>query len=112
MVLALAAGAEPPEWALTALEEMPERMAETTGRARAAERAAVDHLEALLLAPRVGQDFDGVVTDVRDGHATVQIADPAVVAGLDARGPRPGERLRVRLAAADPEARRVVFTAV
>ena len=29
---------------------------------------------------------------------------------LDARGPRPGEELRVRLAEADPEARRVVFT--
>jgi hypothetical protein len=34
-----------------------------------------------------------------------------VVAELDARGPRPGEGLRVRLTEADPENRRVVFTA-
>ena len=83
---------------------MPERMAATTGRARAAERAAVDHLEAVLLAPRIGQDFDGVVTDVRDGRATVQIADPAVVAPLDGDGIQPGTRVRARLTDADPAA--------
>ena len=112
VVLALAAGAEPPEWALRALEEMPERMAATTGRARAAERAAVDHLEAVLLGPRIGQDFDGVVTDVRDGHATVQIADPAVVAPLDGDGIQPGTRVRARLTDADPAQRRVRFALV
>ena len=112
VVLALAAGAEPPGWALRALEAMPERMAATTGRARAAERAAVDHLEAVLLAPRIGQDFDGVVTDVRDGRATIQIADPAVVAPLDGDGIQPGTRVRARLTDADPAQRRVRFALV
>ncbi|HTI34585.1 MAG TPA: hypothetical protein VL422_12970, partial [Miltoncostaea sp.] len=109
VVLALAAGAEPPAWALEALDAMPERMAETTRRERDAERAAVDFVEAVLLAPRIGAVFDGVVTDVREGHATVQIADPAVVAPLDGDGAAPGTRVRARLAAADPEGRRVRF---
>ena len=109
IVLALAAGAEPPAWALQALEEMPERMAEATGRERAAERAAIDYLEAVLLAPLVGEAFDGVVTDVRDERATVQIADPAVVAPLDGDGAEPGTRVRVRLSVADPAQRRVRF---
>ena len=109
IVLALAAGAEPPPWALAALEEMPERMAEATGRERAAERAAIDYLEAVLLAPRVGEAFDGVVTDVRDDRATVQITDPAVVAPLDGDSAEPGTRVRVRLSVADPAERRVRF---
>ena len=71
-------------------------MAEATGRERAAERAAIDYLEAVLLAPRVGEAFDGVVTDVRDDRATVQIADPAVVAPLDGDGAEPGTRVRAR----------------
>jgi exoribonuclease R len=112
VVLALAAGAEPPAWALAALDEMPQRMAEATRRARDAERAAVDHMEAVLLAPRIGQDFDGVVTDVRDDRATVQVADPAVVAPLDGDGVEPGTRVRVRLTQADPLARKVRFTLV
>ena len=109
LVLALAAGDEPPAWAVQALDEMPERMAETTHRERDAERAAVDHLEAVLLAPRLGEVFDGVVTDVRDGRATVQIADPAVVAPLDGDGAEPGTHVRARLAVADPTERRVRF---
>ncbi|HMN99387.1 MAG TPA: RNB domain-containing ribonuclease [Miltoncostaeaceae bacterium] len=112
VVLALAAGADPPEWAIAAMEEMPQRMATTAGRARAAERAAVDHLEAVLLTSRVGQDFDGVVTDVREGRATVQVADPAVVAPLDGDGIAPGTRVRVRLTDADPAERTVRFTLV
>ncbi|MGE0025541.1 MAG: RNB domain-containing ribonuclease [Thermoleophilia bacterium] len=112
VVLALAAGAEPPAWALAAVDDMPHRMAATAGRARAAERAAVDHLEAVLLSARIGQHFDGVVTDVRDGRATVQIADPAVVAPLDGDGIAPGTRVRVRLAKADPAERTVRFALV
>ena len=112
IVLALAAGAAPPAWAVAALDEMPERMAETTRRERDAERAAVDHIEAVLLRPLIGQDFDGVVTDVRDGRATVQIADPAVVAPLDGDGVEPGTRVRARLTEADPVDRKVRFSLV
>ena len=109
VVLALSRGREPPAWALEALPDVPDVMSRAGARERAAERLALDYLESVLLAGRVGEVFEATVVDVRDDRPVVQIADPAVVAGLDVRGPRPGERLRVRLAEADPEARRVVF---
>jgi exoribonuclease R len=112
VVLALSRGEEPPAWALEALPVMPDLMRQAGARERAAERLALDYLESVLLAGRVGEVFDATVVDVRDDRPVVQIAEPAVVAGLDARGPRPGERLRVRLTEADPEARRVVFAPV
>jgi exoribonuclease R len=109
VVLALSRGQEPPAWALEALPDMPDVMSRAGARERAAERLALDYLESVLLAGRIGEVFDATVVDVRDDRPVVQIADPAVVAQLDTRGPRPGERLRVRLAEADPAARRVVF---
>ena len=110
IVLALGRGADPPAWARDALPLMPEIMRETGSRARAAERAALDYVEAVTLSSRVGEIFDAVVVDVRDDRPVVQIAEPAVQAPLDREGPRPGEEIRVRLVAADPEARRVVLT--
>jgi exoribonuclease R len=112
VVLALSRGEEPPPWALEALPQMPEVMQAAGARERAAERLALDYLESVLLAGRVGEVFDATVVDVRDDRPVVQIAEPAVIAALDARGPKPGELLRVRLTEADPEARRVVFTPV
>ena len=109
IVLALCAGEDPPAWALEALPEIPGIMAETGARERQAERAAVDLVESAVLAGRVGEVFSGTVTDVREGRATVQLADPAVVAPLDADGVAPGDPVRVRLAAADPATRRVAF---
>jgi len=111
IVLALAGGERPPGWALAALPRMPDIMRETGSRARAAERAALDYVEAVVLAPRIGETFRAVVVDARDGRPVVQIAEPAVLATLDGEGPRPGDEVDVRLAAADPGARRVVLTA-
>ena len=110
VVLALAAGAPVPAWALEALPAMPDVMRDTTARARAAERAAVDYVEAAVLAGRAGEVFDAVVVDVRDDRPVVQLAAPAVLAALDREGPRPGDALRVRLVRADPGARAVVLT--
>jgi exoribonuclease R len=109
IVLALARGVEPPGWALAAMPAMPDIMRETGSRARAAERAALDYVEAVVLAPRVGETFRAVVVDVRDGRPVVQIAEPAVLAALDREGPQPGDEVSVRLVAADPGARRVVL---
>lgn len=109
IVLALGAGAEPPAWARDALPSLPAIMAETGARERAAERAAVDHVEAVILGARVGEEFAATVTDVREGRAVVQIADPAVVAPLDDERAVPGERITARLVSADPLTRRVRF---
>ncbi len=110
IVLALCAGEEPPAWVLRALPEIPGLMAAAGGRERQAERASVDHVESALLARRVGEVFSGIVVDVREGRAIVQLADPAVVAPLEGDGAVPGESVAVRLTHADPADRSVRFS--
>ncbi|WP_327395305.1 RNB domain-containing ribonuclease [Streptomyces phaeochromogenes] len=118
LCLAAAAGEEPPEWVLAALDDLPKRMAEGTRRAGAAERECVDIVEAALLKDRVGELFDGTVVDVQEREptvGTVQLESPAVVARIrteEGAGTLPlplGERLRVRLTQADPGSAKVLF---
>ncbi|MEU6821378.1 RNB domain-containing ribonuclease [Streptomyces atriruber] len=114
LCLAACADAPPPEWVLAALDELPKEMADGTRRGNTVERECVDLVEAALLEGRVGEMFDAVVVDVRDGEpavGTVQLAEPAIVAriaGGSAKLPL-GERLRVRLTQADPGTAKVQF---
>jgi len=116
LCLAAAAGEEPPEWVLAALDDLPKRMAEGTRRAGTVERECVDIVEAALLKDRVGELFDGTVVDVQEREptlGTVQLESPAVVARIrseEGAGRLPlGERLRVRLTQADPGSAKVLF---
>ncbi|QQM43659.1 RNB domain-containing ribonuclease [Streptomyces liliifuscus] len=113
---AAAAGDEPPEWVLAALDDLPKRMAEGSRRAGTVERECVDIVEAALLKDRVGELFDGTVVDVQEREptvGTVQLESPAVVARIkseEGAGRLPlGERLRVRLTQADPGSAKVLF---
>ena len=119
--LALHAGAEVPEWARSALADLPRVMASTGHVASAAERGAVDLAEAVLLEGSVGERFEAAVLDVdpaRSGSSgaphtprgTIAIDRPAVRARCEGDGMVPGERIGVRLAEADPVRRRVTFT--
>ncbi|GAA4997044.1 RNB domain-containing ribonuclease [Kitasatospora paranensis] len=116
--LAVAGGADVPEWVRDGLLDLPGLMERGDRRAHEVERACVDLVEAELLRGREGEDFDAVVIDVdekRPRSGTVQLADPAVVARCDgaADGGLPlGQRIRVRLATADPATRTVRFAAV
>ncbi|MEV0444905.1 RNB domain-containing ribonuclease [Streptomyces spectabilis] len=116
LCLAACADAAPPEWVLAALPALPKEMAEGTRRGNAVERACVDIVEAALLKDRVGEVFDAVVVDVKEAEpavGTVQLTAPAVVARIEAGTPLPlGERLRVRLARAEPGEATVLFTPV
>lgn len=117
LCVAAVAGQDPPEWATAALEALPREMAEGARRANAVERACVDIVEAAVLRDRVGDEFDGVVVDVKEKEpdvGTVQLEDPAVVARIEGDGaPLPlGERLRVRLTRAEPSGATVVFAPV
>jgi exoribonuclease R len=105
--LALHGGAEVPGWAASALPLLPEVMRRTDHTANAAERGAVELVEAVLLESRVGQEFDAVVLDTEPG--TVAVDDPPVRARCDGAGLTRGARVRVRLAEADPRRRRVRF---
>jgi exoribonuclease R len=115
LCLAAVAGHEPPEWVSAALETLPAEMAEGSRRGNTVERECVDLLEAVVLQDRIGELFDAIVVDLKDNDpsaGTVQLEDPAVVARIDGDGtPLPlGERLRVRLAEADPARAKVRFT--
>ncbi|MFF3642020.1 RNB domain-containing ribonuclease [Streptomyces sp. NPDC002564] len=114
LCVAACAGAGVPQWVLAALDGLPQEMAEGTRRANTVERECVDLVEAALLEARVGEIFDAVVVDVKDGEpavGTVQLTDPAIVARIEGGVSRLplGERLRVRLTQADPGTARVQF---
>jgi exoribonuclease R len=136
--LSLHDGHEVPGWVREALPRLPDVMNTTDRRASAAERGAVDLAEAVLLAGRVGEEFDAVVIDVAaprprrdtsDGDAaaqdgrnsapaqrrapggTVAVDSPPVRARCDGDLPL-GERIRVRLVKADPSRRTVAFEMV
>ena len=111
--LAATADQEVPEWARTALGALPEAMAESGRRAKAADRAAIDRVEAWLLAPRVGDVFDVAVVehDEERDRCTVALDEPAVRARCDGRPPL-GERTEVRLVEADPATGTVRFAPV
>ncbi|EST23872.1 RNB domain-containing ribonuclease [Streptomyces roseochromogenus] len=112
--LAAAAGQAPPDWVLAALDALPRRMADGARIAGTVERECVDIVEAALLKDRVGDVFDGCVVDV-DEHrptvGTVQLISPAVIGRIEGDRLPLGERLRVRLAQADPGTSKVLFTA-
>ena len=78
-------------------------------RGNALDRGATDLVEAAILAPHVGEAFDAVVVDLRQGGAVVQLLDPAVVAVCDGEGGELGASVRVRLTEASVEDRRVRF---
>lgn len=115
LCVAAVAGAEPPQWALSALDGLPERMAEGSRLSNTAERESVDLVEAALLKDHVGETFDATVIDVKDHEplvGTVHLEEPAVVGRVESpSAPLPlGDRIRVRLTEADPgRAKKITF---
>ncbi len=107
--LALSAGEPVPAWAREALPRLPDVMTASDRRASALDRAVVDLAEAVLLAPRVGEEFDGAVVEAGAKSGAVQLTDPPVRAKLEGAELPLGQTVRVRLVKADPAARAVVF---
>jgi exoribonuclease R len=99
--LALMAGTEVPGWAREALPALPIEMAfggERTGRL---ERTIVDAVEAAVLAPALGREFDAVVIDLWKRHrGEVALREPAVIGPCDGVEVL-GEAVRVRLEEVD-----------
>ncbi|HEY3260857.1 MAG TPA: RNB domain-containing ribonuclease, partial [Pseudonocardiaceae bacterium] len=125
--LAVCAGTAVPEWTRNALRLLPEVMASSDRRAAQVERACLDQVESWLLGPRVGEEFEAIVLrsngrDARNGPddltgrddrnwrgAEVFIADPPTLARCTGDHLVEGTRVTVRLAEADPVARKVHF---
>jgi exoribonuclease R len=117
--ISLCEGADVPDWVCEALPALPRLMETGDRRVKAVERACVDLAEAVLLRDRIGEVFEGVVLDLnervdwdRNGKpdaGVVMLREPAVIGRLDGHDLPQGAELRVRLVAADPAARRVLF---
>ncbi|WP_435769447.1 RNB domain-containing ribonuclease [Nocardioides sp. SYSU DS0651] len=112
--LAVCAGEPVPEWVRTVLPNLPGELQESARRAGSYERAVLDLLEAAVLAGRVGEEFDGVVTSVRERDpqaGVVLLAEVGVEAPVTSERPLPlGEPVRARLVTADVAARKVAFS--
>ncbi|HKT41320.1 MAG TPA: RNB domain-containing ribonuclease [Rhodanobacteraceae bacterium] len=111
--VALCAGQAPPDWALTELDALPDTMRMADRTAGDFEHATIDLLEAVVLAPRVGDSFPAIVTNLEDGDArtgTVMIHDPAIETRVHAGSDLPlGQQVSVKLLEADPATRRIHF---
>ena len=117
--LAACSGEPVPGWVLDGLASLPKTMARTGQKAGSFERACLDTVEAALVADRVGESFDGVVVEVDDKPARhagqvgqrgqVVVARPALRAPVTGAHLPLGEPVRVRLAEASIEDRRVAF---
>jgi exoribonuclease R len=107
--LALANGQAVPAAVTDAFEKLPAVMARADALGSRIERAAIDLAEAVLLGGREGELFDAVATEADERSARIQLCGHPVAARLSAAGVEAGDRLRVRLAEADPERRTVRF---
>lgn len=111
ILLAISEDRTPPDWALDVLPDLPSIMGAARQTERALERAMLDYMEAMVLAPSVGQEFDAVVVNHRRDEAVIQLRDPAVIATVQPK-PQLGQRITVKLVEVDPDSRRVRFERV
>lgn len=103
--LAHAAGVEVPSWVTSQIDAVVETMQRTDRQAHALDRRIVSAVAGTLLHDRIGDELDGVVTQI-DGDrdkASVTLADPPVQARAAADGLTEGTRVRVRLVSADSD---------
>jgi exoribonuclease R len=111
--LALCAGEPVPGWVLRALPGLPATMQASGQRAGRFERAVIDLAEALALAPRVGEVFDGSIVDLdrKDPtRGTAMLQDLAIEGPVVSDRPlQPGSAMRLQLVEADPQQRIIRF---
>lgn len=109
--VAICAGRDVPEWVASKLPGLPAEMDDSGRRAKKYDRATVDLVEAMVLAPRLGETFTGTVleVDTEDEYGVLQLADPAVEAKVKGDGLVLGEQTSATLVAADLLAGRVEF---
>lgn len=114
--VALCADREVPDWIRESMDDIPKIMEECARRAHAYERAIVSMVEAGLVADRIGEEFEGVITDVDDRDPTrgiVALTELAIEGRVLGKTALPlGRPARVRLVEADIAKRVVGFELV
>jgi exoribonuclease R len=110
--LALANGRGLPAFVAEAFERLPPVMARAEALGGQIDRAIVDLAETVMLQDRIGEIFPAVVTDADERGARLQLRQLPVVARVAADHVGPGDPIRVKLAAIDPEQRLLRFERV
>lgn len=110
LIKAALAGTRPP-YPLDELRSLALHCTEQEDAAKKVERHVAKSAAALLLEARIGAGFDAIATGASPGGTWVRIGQPAVegrlVAGFE--GVKVGDRVRVRLVAADAERGHIDF---
>lgn len=112
VALAVANGKPVPDDVAAALPLLPEPMDRADATGSRIDRAVLDLAEAVILHGQEGESFDAVVVDDDDDGTRIQLLDMAVVTKVKAHGVEPGDKLRVKLIAADVDKRTVQFERV
>lgn len=111
--VALCAKQPVPAWVLAALPSLPLTMQVSDRRANQYERAVVDLVEATVMAPHVGEIFDGTIVELAHDDARkgiVMLREPAIEAGIAGSADLPlGASIKVKLVEADPGRRTLRF---
>ena len=102
-----------PAWVAAALPGLPATMQAADRRASQYERAVIDLVEATVMAPHVGDVFEGAIVEIaRDDprKGVVMLREPAIEAPVSGGADLPlGASMRVRLVVSDPLARTIRF---
>jgi exoribonuclease R len=106
---AVANGQAVPDAVTEAFQQLPAVMAKADAKAAQVGAAAVDLAEAVELQSRIGQLFDGQVTDVDQRGARVQLCGEAIIIRVPLAAPQIGDRVRLKLVASDPALRKTQF---
>jgi exoribonuclease R len=111
--VALCADQEVPQWVRESMDDLPKIMEECDRKANAYERSIVSMVEAGLVADRLGEEFEGVITDVdgRDpSRGIVALSALAIEGRVSGTAALPlGQPVLVKLVEADIAKRVVGF---
>ena len=99
-----------PDRVAAAFERLPDVMNRADSRAAQVDAAVLELAEAVVLSGRVGEIFDGTVTDIDQRGARIQLKDPAVITRVAVNGLEIGASIRLRLDEADPARRLARFS--
>jgi exoribonuclease R len=97
---ALCAGTPIPDWARSALPELPGLMQHSGAITSQFEHRAIDEVEAALLSTRVGETFDATVISLTKTGGSIQLTEPAVTSHCNG-ALTDGSVIRAKLVQAD-----------
>ena len=110
--LAVANGSAVPDRITEAFQQLPAVMARADAKAAQVGAAAVDLAEAVELQSRVGQTFNGQVTDIDQRGARVQLCGEAIIVRVPLATPSIGDSVHLKLVGSDPVQRRTQFVSL